>query len=200
MHFHKHVWRLHRNIDVQVDRIRNHARSPRVSVIDILLIERAIVQLQIEWEQFVRFFILDCATGRFNDRNGTVTSGLPSKPANRERASHLLVSLYRKRNKEPNWYRPTEAIDAADRLLLSNFCRISMTLGVTPWLLDDLRHLRNFIVHQSKRSAEEIRRNQIVTASNRIIPAQSALAFGIAGGQMFVGWANFMKTISRSLI
>ena len=201
MHFlHRHVWKLQKRIDAQVQRIHYHGQTGNLTENDVYLIERAVVQLQVEWEQFVRTFVLDCATGRFRDSSGWVTSKLSSKPANRENASHLLISFYPNRRMEPDWYLPSAAIDAAQRLSLSNFRNISATLGVTPWLLDDLRRLRNFIVHQSKRSALEMRSSGIVTATRRINPAESAVSYGIGGVMRFVGWSDFMKTVSNNLI
>lgn len=200
MRFDRRVWKLHRNIDREVRRIQSFGVNPSPGANEVSLIERSIIQLQVEWEHFVRCFVLDCATGRFEDVNGRICSSLALGSASRERVSHTLISSYRKRRREPDWYLPGQAIDAADRLRLSNFRKISTLLGVTPWVLDDLRHLRNFVAHQSKDSALEARRNNLVTASNQIVPAESALSYG-AGGVMRVDtWSTFMKTISRSLL
>ena len=129
MRFHRHVWRLHHKVDVQVARICRHDHGGGLSECDASLIERAIVQLQVEWEQFVRTFVFDCATGRFEDRSGSIISGLLPRPANRERASNMLINSYRKRKLEPDWYRPDQAIQAADRLRLSNFNTIFERTG-----------------------------------------------------------------------
>ena len=200
MRFHKHVWRLHQKIDLQIDRISSHDHDGGTCGCDAPLIERAVVQIQVEWEQFVRTFVLDCATGRFEDRAGPITSGLLSKPVNREKASNVLISLYKRRTMEPDWYRPDQAIQAAGKLRLSNLNTISSVLGTTPWLLDDLRHLRNFIVHQSKQAALEIRRTGMIPMSDRIAPAQNALSYRSDGVKRYLGWSNFMKTISKKLV
>ena len=199
MHLLRHVWRLHRNVALQVE-IIGRANYVPLCRTDIYAVEKAIVQLQIEWEQFVRMFILDCATGRYADRSGPVTSNLPSRPPTRERAGHLLVSLYKRRTREPDWYLPRDAIVAAHRLRLSNCHNISAVLGSSPWLLDDLRHLRNYISHQSKQSALEMRKNGIVTTSGRIMPVRNALSYGINGVQRYIGWETFMKDVSRRLV
>lgn len=199
MHLLRHVWRLRRNVTLQV-RIIGRANYVPLSRTNVYAVEKAIVQLQIEWEQFVRKFILDCATGRYADRCGPVTSKLPSRPPTRERAGHLLVSLYKKRDREPAWYLPRDAIDAAQRLCLSNYHNISAVLGSSPWLIDDLRHLRNYISHHSKQSALELRTNDIVTAAGRIMPVRSALSYGSDGVQRYIGWATFMEKVSRRLV
>lgn len=200
MRFDSHVWRLHRNIDRQVGRIKNFGSGQPLNAIDVSLIERSILQLQVEWEHFVRCFVLDCATGRFEDTNGRIFSRLALRSTNRERVSHILMSSFRKRRREPDWYLPDQAIDAADRLRLSNSQKIATLLGVTPWVLDDLRHLRNFVVHQSKDSALEARKRNLVTASNQVVPAHSALSYGVGGARRVDTWSAFMKTISRSLL
>lgn len=196
-HFRSHVWKLHRNIDLQEQVI---GRGARLRPTDVYAVERAIIQLQIEWERFIRAFILDCATGFFVSHGRPVTSNLRPKPATREKASHLLVGLYHKRNREPAWYLPSEAIGAANRLNLSNLSDISAVLGVAPWQLDDLRYLRNYIAHQSKQSALELRNNGIITAPGSIMPARCALAYGNNGVKRYIGWSRFMKDISHLLV
>ena len=198
--FDGHVWRLHRKIDRQVDTVQSCGAGLPLSESEVSLIERATMQLQIEWEHFVRSFVLDCATGRFEDRNGPIVSHLPLRLASREKASHVLIQTYKKRRREPDWYLPDQAIDAADRLRLSNFQNISIILGVTPWLIEDLRHLRNFIAHQSKDTALKVRKSNLLTVSNRIAPAQSALSYGVGGVRRVVTSSNFMKAISRYLL
>lgn len=200
MRFDSHVWKLHRNVDRQVGRIKSCGDGGSLSEFDVSIIERSIVQLQIEWEHFVRCFVLDCATGRFEDQNGSIFSSLTLRTASREKVSHILIGRYKKRRREPDWYLPNEAIDAADRLCLSNSQKIANILGVTPWVLDDLRCLRNFVAHQSKEAALVARKLGLVTVSNHIVPAQSALSYGLGGTRRIEIWSNFMKTISRSLL
>ena len=198
MHLLRHVWRLSRNVTLQME-IIGRANYVPLCRTNVYAVEKAIVQLQIEWEQFVRTFILDCATGRYADRSSPVMSNLPSRPPTREKAGHLLVSLYKKRDREPAWYLPRDAIDAAQRLCLSNYQYISAVLGVEPWLLHELRHVRNYISHQSKQSALEMRKNKLATAG-RIMAVQSALSYGNDGVQRYLGWATFMKDVSRRLV
>ena len=76
---------------------------------------------------------------------------------------------------------------------------ISAVLGVEPWLLHELRHVRNYISHQSKQSALEMRKNKLATAG-RIMAVQSALSYGNDGVQRYLGWATFMKDVSRRLV
>ena len=196
-HFRSHVWKLHRNIDRQAQII---GRGARLRPADVYAVERAIIQLQIEWERFVRTFILDCATGFFVSHGRSVTSSLRPRPATREKAGHLLVGLYPRRNREPAWHLPKEAIGAANKLDLSNRNDISAVLGVAPWRLDDLRYLRNYIAHQSKQSALELRKNGIITAPGSIMPACCALSYANDGVQRYIGWSRFMKAISQQLV
>ena len=83
-HFRSHVWKLHRNIDRQAQII---GRGARLRPADVYAVERAIIQLQIEWERFVRTFILDCATGFFVShgrsvrKNGIITAPGSIMPA-----------------------------------------------------------------------------------------------------------------------
>ncbi len=187
-----------------LDKIGNHLKrveacsAPKEE--DILIVERCLIQLQIEWENFVRNFILDSATGRYRDNSGPIVSNLSSAPKSREQAGHLLVSLYPRRQFEPDWYLPAQAIDAAQRLRVSNAPNIALQLGVTPWDLDDLRLLRNFLSHRSKRSALSLKSCRNWLGTNRSI---SSLDFAFqssrAGNANFEMWLMSMKYISGQL-
>lgn len=175
------------------------AVSPEV-LHNAFAVERAVMQMQVEWELFVRGLILDCATGNFADGHGQVVSSHPTTLPTRERAGHYLVAQYPRSDKEPNWYVPAEAVRAASLLGVSNLANISAQLGVSPWPLDDLRHLRNFIGHRSKSSALKVRQVGLVSPSNRIDTIDVTFAFNNTGTRNYVGWGQFMKYIARQLV
>lgn len=165
----------------------------------IFAAEKALIQIQIEWEHFVRDLILDSATGQFANGSGSVSSGRYPGRRSREAAAHKLVALS-KRQFEPYWYLPAEAINAAIRLDVSNSQQIAAELGVTPWPIDELRHLRNFIAHKSKRSALSVRGTGIVGASARIDVLDTALQYGSGGVKHYVEWINFSKGAAARLV
>jgi hypothetical protein len=165
----------------------------------IFAAEKALIQIQIEWEHFVRDLILDSATGQFANGSGQVVSKSYPGLCSREAAAHKLIALYPRRRFEPDWYLPSEAIDAAIRLDVSNSSQIAAELGVTPWPIDELRHLRNFIAHKSKRSALSVRGAGIVGVSHKIDVLNAALQYGPAGAKRYVTWTNFSKGTAARL-
>ena len=166
----------------------------------IFAAEKALIQIQIEWEHFVRDLVLDSATGQFANGSGPIISRSYPGLRSREAAAHKLVALFPRRRFEPDWYLPTEAIDAAIRLDVSNSTQIAAELGVTPWPIDELRHLRNFIAHKSKRSALGVRGTGIVGASANIVVIDVALQYGLGGTKRYVDWINFSKGAASRLV
>lgn len=155
--------------------------------------ERAIIQIQVEWEQFVRSIVLDSAIGEYYNSTGQVYSGAFSELRSREAAAHKLVSLYSRRRYEPDWYIPNDAIDAADRLAISNFADVAAELGQTPWPIEDLRYLRNFVAHRSKRSALNVRTAGLPNHGASIRVIEIATEYDPGGLKRYDTWINFIK-------
>lgn len=166
----------------------------------IFAAEKALIQIQIEWEHFVRDLILDSATGNFENGSGPIISRSHPTLRSREAAAHRLIETYRSRQFEPDWYLPAQAIDASLRLDVSNQPQIAAELGVTPWPIDELRHVRNFIAHKSKRSALAVRATGIVGASANIDVLEAALQYGIGGAKRYIEWINFSKGAAARLV
>lgn len=173
--------------------------SATTSESQIYAAERAILQIQVEWEQFTRNFILDCATGKFSNSNGLITSRSFTRLENREVAAHKLITLYPRRTFEPDWYLPSQAIDAAGKLDISNFPDVSAEIGITPWPIDDLRYIRNFIAHKSKRSALTIRSTNLVRQNATINIVSLAREYGTGGVMRYEEWINFIKGAAHRL-
>ncbi|GAB6967697.1 hypothetical protein JCM25156A_17340 [Komagataeibacter kakiaceti JCM 25156] len=158
------------------------------------------MQIQIEWELFVRNLILDSATGNFENGNGLIISRSYPSLRSREEAAHRLIGTYRRQQFEPDWYLPTRAIDASMRLGVSNQPQIAAELGVTPWPIEELRHVRNFIAHKSKRSALAVRGTGIIGASAKIDVLEAALQYGTGGAKRYIEWIAFSKGAAARLV
>lgn len=166
----------------------------------IFAAEKALIQIQIEWEHFVRGLVLDSATGQFENSSGRIISRSHPGLRSREAVAHRLIGTYRNRQFEPDWYLPAQAIDASMRLDVSNFSQIAAELGVTPWPIDELRHVRNFIAHKSKRSALSVRGTGIVGAYANIDVLDAALQYGPGGTKHYIEWINFSKGAAARLV
>ena len=170
------------------------------TILHVYCAEKALIQIQIEWEHFVRNLILDSATGNFSNSAGHVRSHIFRQMRSREVAAHALLSTYRQRQHEPNWYLPSQAIGAAQTLGVSNFQQISAELGVTPWPIDELRHIRNFIAHKSKRSALSLRQSGIVPQTDNIDVLDIAFQYVSGGRKRYQIWIAFAKGVAQRLV
>lgn len=195
----RHAWRLRTRIDAVANVLDSYSHPP-LGEADHFPIERAIVQLQIEWEHFVRNVVLDSATGKFRAKSGLVRSNLPVKVTSREHACFILIEQYKRRNHEPDWYLPNDAIQAANKLAITNEQTIITELGVSPWELDDLRHLRNFITHRSRRSALCVRETGCIDKSDRLIPSAICFSYTSGGVRRYESWIKFMKTVGNRMV
>lgn len=191
--------RFNRRLDDLGRLISNVDAIARRTVEHVFCAEKALMQIQVEWEHFVRDLILDSATGTFRNSSGPVVSQVFPKIRSREAAAHILVASYQNRRFEPDWYIPTEAINAAIRLDVSNAAQISAELGLTPWPIDELRHLRNFIAHKSKRSALSVRGTGLVPSTGEIDVIDIALEYGAGGIKRYEGWIAFAKGAGKRL-
>lgn len=198
MHLNRRRHRFDKRIDSLTGLFHRHEKHTKCTQ-GVYLVERALIQLQIEFELFVRSVILDSATGRFYNSSGNVSSKLTAKLPTRDHASRFIIKKFN-RNREPDWYLPNVAIQAATHLQLTNLSDISIHLGVTPWTIDDLRFVRNFIAHRSKHSAESIRKAQIVPKQGQIDPIALAYSYSATGKRNYEDWTDFVKLIARLLV
>lgn len=174
--------------------------NPARTTAHVFSAEKAIIQLQIEWEHFVRNLILDSATGQFVNAGGRIVSRSFPSICSRESAAHTLVGTYSRRRFEPDWYLPRDAIDAAIRLDLTNVAQIAAELGITPWPIEELRHVRNFVAHKSKRAALNIRSLGLIPTSENIDVLELAFAFTTGGSKRYSEWVNFSKAAASRLV
>lgn len=193
------LWRLNRRLDHVGTRISN-LRALDQSLERRYELERLLMELQLTWEHFVRSSILDSATGQYVNSNGPVSSLKFKGIATRELASYALISTYKKRKKEPEWYLPNKAIQAADNLKLSNYTEIATYLGTTPWLIEELRHVRNFIAHRSKSSARSLREHTQTNNLHFPIIHSYCFAYVQNGCERFDSWILFMKQVGAGMV
>jgi hypothetical protein len=163
------------------------------------IVERCVVQLQIELELFIRNYIFDCATGLYSQSGTIVQSNLGYPFRSREHACNFLLKK-NKSNREPQWAIPKSAIDAAVALGLSNTTHISAELGVAPWEVDNLRYVRNFIAHRSKESALKLRTIGLAPPKDGIDPVAIIVGVSSMGGKNYERWAGFIRGVATRLV
>lgn len=159
--------------------------------------EHITFQLQNSWEIYVRNFVLSSATGYAIDSSGRLPSSVPYNFRSREAARAFLLQMARSRY-EPKWYRPDDAIRAAQRLRIANLTNFAAAIGSTPWPLEHLRLTRNFFAHRSRSSALELRAlnwfspDDIISLETTVMPFES-------GVRRFDGWCASMKLVARAM-
>ncbi len=199
MRLDQRLWLFNKRLDDLGSRLAALDKAEPLSVDEVYMLERLLVQFQILWDHLVRSVILDSATGIYVNSNGAVTSSLPKPPRSRESAAYRLIALYPRRTYEPDWYLPGDAIDAASRLQLSNLPEISAYLGTSPWVISDLRHIRNFVSHRTKRSALALRAAVPVGSLGSEAIVRRCFDYSHGGSQTYSTWIAFMKTVARGI-
>ena len=192
--------RFNRRLDYLDEILTGIESKTARSTQDTFTVEKCLIQIQIEWEHFVRALILDSATGSFSNEYGLIVSKLAPKTISRESASHLLISTYSKQQFEPKWYLPEQAIVAAQKLQISNAPQVSAELGLSPWPISELRHLRNFIAHKSKSSALSLRGAGLVSTSGELDILHATFHYGSGGLMRYSAWISFIKRVAAGLV
>lgn len=196
----RHFSKLSTRLDYLDGVIGETVASHSLGFQERMVVERSAIMLQNSWELFVRAIVPDSSLGIFSDNSGVIRCQLPTVPKCRREASRILIGAYKKRREEPNWYDPRDAIDAAIKLKLSNEATIAGALGVSPWELDDLRWIRNFIAHSSERSAIKVRGLGKCAPRDKIDVAKLCTTYDQHGAPRYKSWVSFMKVIGRQLI
>lgn len=160
--------------------------------------EHITFQLQNVWELYVRSYILLSATGHASDSSGRLPATVPYSFRSREAARAFLLQTTGARF-EPSWYRPMDAIRAAQRLRIHNLTNVTAAIGSTPWPLSDLRLTRNFFAHRSQSAALELRALNWFSPNEAISVETTLMPFDIGGVRRFDGWCASMKNIARAM-
>ncbi len=192
--------RLSQRVDGLLSEVGTLTHQATLEVRERRQVEHIVYQLQNCWESFVRELILCSATGQYRNQSGLVHSSLSRKISSKEQAAIVLISLYPNRSIEPSWYLSDQAINAATKLQLSNLADITAVLGSTPWPLDDLRYVRNFFAHRSKRSAQEVRALPWFNSKQPITVENTCFDFDTTGIRRIEAWGTFMKLAARQLV
>jgi hypothetical protein len=148
-----------------------------------------VIDLASTWERAVREIILFYAA---RDRFGLSRPRRTHK--NAVIASHLSATGA---SREINWQIPTQVISVSLRLGIPEHGVVLGVLGKKmPWILDDLRHYRNFVAHGSEESALKLTANCSPVSAPQLKPYPFELFLGVP---RFRHWEAEMKNIFRAL-
>jgi hypothetical protein len=105
-----------------------------------------IIRLQLLWGEFCRELVMRSALGGYLTITGTFPSASPALLS--LQAIQQAINLER-RGRPPAWHSPVFALAVARRLNIQNYDQVSLALTqASP--VDDLRTIRNYIVHPSE--------------------------------------------------
>jgi hypothetical protein len=163
-----------------------------------LLADNTIVLLHDAWARFCRSLIIVSAANNTISVKGHRISKL-SGIKNRSDVIPKLLSTYKKKKFEPRWADAGECIDAAYRLRIGNYQQIMIALSVHNSPVDEIRRLRNFLVHRNHRTACDVR-------SKFNLPTKQLTSINIAGDYITGGirriehWMNILTIMSNQAI
>ena len=161
--------------------------------------EMCVVKLNDMWSKYCRNLIIISAVDKPRTITGTtvITSNVVKK------YKDVMPFLRRKFNRknilwEPKWHIAHEAIKAAHELSISNYQTISSAIGAQCSPADEIRIVRNYIVHQNKETA----RKYIGILINYNIPQNTAAVkmleeFMILGVNLFEYWIRKLQIMAR---
>lgn len=172
---------------------------PRLTQAERRQAEHMTFHMQLLWDRYVRSFVLMSASGLASDRGGQILASVPPQYQSVESAAHYLISKYPRRTMEPDWYRPADAIDAANRLAIPNLAKFIGAVGSTPWVIDELRYTRNFFAHRSRRSAIDLRSQNWISPNAPLEAENTMFAYDV-GVRKFEVWGQFIKTIAGAML
>lgn len=140
----------------EINKALHLARTPSIdeaqSRVGVRAQEMALVRTVDSWSRFCRALIIESSCSNPRTFNGTVVPNAPGI-GSRIDALNLISNTYKSRpGREPSWHIPKYAIRAAGDLGISNLLTVTAALGSTPNPIDDLRVIRNCIVHRSPKN------------------------------------------------
>jgi hypothetical protein len=149
-----------------------------------------LIRFQSCWEQFIREYVLErTAQSEFNT--------LRPKRAQKNRILATYLSG-RRSKREPNWAIPAEVLSFSQTMKMPEHPKILPIFGSTPWILDDLRHLRNFLAHRSEEAARKFLAN-CASPDPELRKFALEVVDPISGKKRYRHWFDEMEAIGSML-
>lgn len=150
--------------------------------------EMCIIRIHDAWARFCRDLIFQSYIGGFT-KTGVI---IPSVGG---RTYMDFISCYKSTFRkpprfEPKWATASEAIDAAQRVGVSNFSTISAALGAVGSPANELRLVRNYYAHRVSDTAEKVKKIPWVLGNKKlqVTPVDIPGAITTGGISYFEQW------------
>lgn len=112
--------------------------------------EMCMIRLHDAWARFCRELVVLSAYAQPLTADGRRVTRAPGIQ-NRRQVIPALLATYRRRTAEPPWHIPSDCLDAAKRLNISNYSTINNGLGLSfpQSPTDQVNRVRNFFAHRN---------------------------------------------------
>lgn len=175
------------------------ALAPHDNDLSTLAAQMSVVRLHDAWDRFCRELVVVSAAETPITASGVKLARAPNIRA-RTDVIPVLLRTYRNRRYEPRWASPQECIDAASRLSVSNRSIIAGAIGVSNSPIDEIRVIRNFFVHKSLTTANEVRAIAAFGPITRLdVISLVAVAIGPGHTRMH-RWISLLQSIAALAI
>ena len=154
--------------------------------------ERVIIKLQYYWGQFCQELLLKSAVGSYQ----TLTSGVLT-PANISNVPDIYVEANKiSRGRNFPWHIPTYCTNLAKKIGTYNYNQIKSGLSITA-PINDLRSVRNYIVHPSKETQVAYKRVAIKYGQPNATPITLLSTAQSSGGTLFGDWVSSIRLMAE---
>lgn len=161
--------------------------------------EMAVVRLHDCWARYSRELVVLSAGAKPITANGKVVElavGVHRIPD----VIPALMATYKKNTKEPKWAIPSQAIDAAQRLKIKNLTTVVAALGAMDSPAEEIRPIRNFLVHRSREGALDLRIHSGANFRARLTIEALAGSYVDSGVRQFEKWVIDLKNVALTAI
>lgn len=177
---------------------KNWEKSRRTSGNDRILGDFTIVLLHDSWARFCRSLVLISAACNPITLSGVRLTKAPGIQRIDQVIPHLM-SQYRRRRNEPRWGDARDCIDAAGRLEIQNLTAVTDAIGSSSSPVEEIRCLRNFIVHKNRETALSVRQRYSMSRGD-LCAVAIAGDFQSGGIRLFQLWTRELVNISMASI
>ena len=163
-----------------------------------LVREMCVMRLQDSWARFCRDLVIMSSWAEPMTAQGSRVAKAPRIRRARD-VIPTLISTYTRRTTEPNWHIPSESIDAAQRLRITNYNTVKsgLSLSFSHSPTEQVRCLRNYFAHRSENTAKLVQQVAMnMGIPSRTIPHSLTGSIVQTGISMFSLWVLRLRTMA----
>ena len=189
-------------LDYVFNSVANAVNQPNSPLIQYTR-EMCVIRLHDAWNRFCRELVLSSA-GRISvTAKGSRLSRAPGVGRYTD-VIPVLLSTYKKRRTEPAWHNPTECLDAASRLKITNYSAVSQGLSLSfngPAPTAQMTAIRNYFAHRNPTTSNGVADVSRGLSIIPVPPAYELIAYVVQSGvSLYSLWVIRLKTMGQLAI